>query len=295
MKLLVVVPARMGSTRLPGKVLLPLAGAPLLQRVVERVRAVRRPLELVVATTEARADDRIASLCRTLDVACFRGHATDLLDRHYQAACTHGADVVATIAADSALIDPAALERVLDVTLASRCDYVSNLRPASWPDGNAVEVVRFEALRAAWRHACCGERGGAWPWSRARALRCANVEWETGFDLSLTHRLTVDYPEDYALAAAVYDALWQPAGPVFDIAAILRLLARRADVFDTNAHLAAVNRVRERADAAGVFGASLAALQGTGDAHATTGAARGWSRRWPSEGEFSPEPWAARA
>jgi spore coat polysaccharide biosynthesis protein SpsF len=249
MKLLIVVQARTGSTRLPGKVLLPAAGAPLLQRLVERLRAVRHEFELVVATTGEPADDRIATLCAEIGVGCFRGHPTDLLDRHYQAARAAGAGAVAKIPSDCPLIDPAVVERVLGFwsARAGECDYVSNLHPATWPDGNDVEVMSFTALEQAWREARAPfEREHTTPflWQRPERFRCANVCWELGFDLSMTHRLTLDYPEDYALVAAVYERLWRRDRPIFDLADVLRLLAHEPELFDLNAHLAGVNWYR---------------------------------------------------
>src|SRR5262249_42318749 len=113
MRLLVVVQARMGSTRLPGKVLLPLAGAPLLARMLERLRAVETPPELAVATTSLAADEPVRALCQELGVACVAGHPTDLLDRHRQAALELGADAVAKIPSDCPLIDPQVVDRVL--------------------------------------------------------------------------------------------------------------------------------------------------------------------------------------
>ncbi len=95
MTTLVVVQARTGSTRLPGKVRLPLAGKPLLVRMIERVRAAQTPFDLVVATTVEGSDDPLVDLCKEADIPCFRGHPTDLLDRHYQAALAHpGVDTV---------------------------------------------------------------------------------------------------------------------------------------------------------------------------------------------------------
>src|SRR5690242_13905088 len=95
----IVIQARTGSRRLPGKVLLPLAGAPLLQRMIERVLAARprRPFQVVVATTVDASDDPIASLCGEIGVRCVRGHPTDLLDRHLAAAREVGADTVVKI------------------------------------------------------------------------------------------------------------------------------------------------------------------------------------------------------
>jgi spore coat polysaccharide biosynthesis protein SpsF len=252
-KVLVVVQARTGSSRLPGKVLLPLAGAPLLQRMLERVRAARTPFELVVATTEAPADDAVVALCGPLGVPVFRGHADDLLDRHTQAARVFGADVVVKIPSDCPLIDPAAIDRVLATFLADpeRYDYVSNLHPATWPDGNDVEVVTVAALEAAWREATRPlEREHTTPflWERPQRFRLGSVAWETGCDYSMSYRFTVDYPDDYAFVAAVYEALWRPERPVFTLEGILELLEARPDVFRLNARYAGVNWYRHHLD-----------------------------------------------
>jgi spore coat polysaccharide biosynthesis protein SpsF len=235
-----VVQARTGSSRLPGKVLLPVAGAPLLQRMLERVLSASTPFELVVATTTAPADDAIEGLCGALAVRCFRGHETDLLDRHYQAARAEGADAVVKIPSDCPLIDPAAIDRVLGAYAAAGdgLDYVGNLNPPSWPDGNDVEVLRYPVLEEAWREAVRPyEREHTTPfvWDQPERFRLGNVEWETGRDLSRSHRLTVDYPEDYELVRSVFEELWAPRGPVFGVADILDLLERRPEIHALNA------------------------------------------------------------
>src|SRR5262249_33759136 len=97
MRIVVVVQARMASTRLPGKVLMPLANRPLLYRMLERVLAARTPSSVVVATTVDRSDDVIAAVADEAGVACSRGHPTDLLDRHYAAGVACGAEVVVKI------------------------------------------------------------------------------------------------------------------------------------------------------------------------------------------------------
>ena len=113
MKTLVVVQARMGSSRLPGKVLLPLAGRPLLERMLQRLQAARFPFQLCVATSNASADDPIRELCRRLAVPVVSDHPTDLLQRHLVAGRKFGADVIAKIPSDCPLIDPAVVDRVL--------------------------------------------------------------------------------------------------------------------------------------------------------------------------------------
>jgi spore coat polysaccharide biosynthesis protein SpsF len=246
---LVVVQARTGSSRLPGKVLLPVAGAPVLVRMLERVLAARTRFELVVATTGRSEDDGLAELVRRFGVRVFRGHPTDLLDRHYRAARAARAEVVVKIPSDCPLVDPAAIDGVLGAFLADpgRYDFVSNLHPPSWPDGNDVEVMSFAALEQAHRSASARhEREHTTPffWDRPERFRVGNVTWETGLDLSMTHRFTLDYPDDYALVAAVYEALWRKSRPVFPLADVLTLLEERPELRETNARYAGVNWYR---------------------------------------------------
>lgn len=249
MKVLVVVQARVGSSRLPGKVLMPLGGAPLLQRLLERIQAARTRFDVVVATTTSPDDDPIRALCRRLAVRWVSGHPTDLLDRHFQAARAHGADVVAKVPSDCPLIDPAVLDRVLGHFLAAPrgYDFVSNLHPQSYPDGNDVEVMTWDALAAAWREATRPfEREHTTPflWERRDRFRVGNVLWESGLDLSMSHRFTVDYPEDYAFVSRVYDELWSPTHSVFGLEEILDLLRDRPEIHAINAGLAGVNWYR---------------------------------------------------
>jgi spore coat polysaccharide biosynthesis protein SpsF len=254
-KVLVVVQARTGSTRLPGKVLLPLAGAPLLRRMLERVGAARTPTEVVVATTTDAADEPVRRLAREAGVRCLDGHPTDLLDRHYRAALACGLspeapeDVVVKIPSDCPLIDPAVIDRVIGRLLAApeRWDFVSNLHPATYPDGNDVEAMPMPVLAAAWREAARPhEREHTTPfvWDRPERFRIGNVSWESGRDLSMTHRFTIDYALDYDFVRAVYEALWRPERPLFSLDEILALLAARPDIFELNRRYAGVNWYR---------------------------------------------------
>lgn len=239
---LVVVQARTGSTRLPGKVLLPLAGAPLIVRLVERLRCCRRPFELIVATTDLPLDDALVAALAPTGVRVFRGHPTDLLDRHVQAARALGADVVVKIPSDCPLIAPEVVERVLDAWAArgerERLDYLGNLHPPTYPDGNDVEVMPLAALEIAWREARRlfeREHTTSFLWDQPERFRLANVTWETGLDYAASHRFTLDYPEDYALIRALYDELWSPARPGFSLADILEVLAHRPELLALNA------------------------------------------------------------
>ena len=247
--MLTLIQARRGSSRLPDKVSLDLCGQPLLRRQVERVRRAQLAGPVAVITTTEPDDDALADLCRQHDILCFRGHALDLLDRHYQAALHFGeTQAVVKIPSDCPLIDPAVIERVLGFyqTHEGQYDFVSNLHPATYPDGNDVEVMAMPALATAWREARRPlEREHTTPffWENPGRFRLANVAWETGLDYSMSHRFTIDYPADYQFIKAVYEALF-PVNPNFELADILGLLKQRPDIYALNAEYVGVNWYR---------------------------------------------------
>jgi len=240
MTTLVVVQARVSSTRLPGKVLLPLCGKPLLERQIQRILAAKSRFELCVATTTAAADDPIRELCRKLSVRVFDGHPSDLLDRHYRIGAACKAEAVVKIPSDCPLIDPAALDSVLGAYHARPADFdfVTNLCPGTWPDGNDVEVMTLSALEVAFHTAIQPfEREHTTPfiWERPERFRIFNVRWETGLDYSKSHRFTVDHPEDLAFVSRVYEELCTSQQPVFSLASILELLEAKPEISALNA------------------------------------------------------------
>ncbi len=156
-----IIQGRMGSSRLPGKVLLDIAGKPMLQHVIERTRRARRIDALVVATSSEPSDDPIAEFCSGLKVACARGSLHDVLDRFYQAASSQHAGRVVRITADCPMIDPALIDQTIGLLDeeqdAGRVDFGANRLPPpfgrSFPIGLDVEVCTFEALQRAWQEA----------------------------------------------------------------------------------------------------------------------------------------------
>jgi spore coat polysaccharide biosynthesis protein SpsF len=244
-----VVQARCSSSRLPRKVLLPLGEGTVLEAMLERVARARRCGTLVVATTTSPPDDEIEALCGRAAVPCYRGDPEDLLDRHYQVARALGAAHVVKIPSDCPLIDPAVIDRVLGVYLEApgRWDYVSNLHPASYPDGNDVEVCSFPALESAWRAASRPfEREHTTPflWESPERFRIGNVTWEAGRDLSRSHRVVLDYVEDYEVIRRVFDAL-SLTNPRFGVRDVVRYLDAHPEVAGLNARHRGVNWYRE--------------------------------------------------
>lgn len=236
MKTLIIVQARMTSTRLPGKVLLPLAGEPMLTRLIERLRRVRRADGIVVATTTNTSDDPIAALCALLGVPCHRGSEHDVLSRYADAARLYGADVVVRITSDCPLIDPALIDQTIAAYDEGGSDYVSNMLPPTWPYGMAVEVFSAAALAQAHAEATqAAEREHVTPflyWHQER-YRLRNVA--SPVDLS-HHRWTVDTPEDYALVSRLFDHL-MPNRPNFTQADVLALLDAHPDWIAINQHI----------------------------------------------------------
>jgi len=238
MKILTVIQARMSSTRLPGKVMLPILGKPLLVRMVERVQSAKLIGQLVVATSTNPEDDKIEELCKENNISCFRGHLTDLLDRHYQAGKSYGADAVVKIPSDCPLIDPQIIDRVLKYYIdnSDQFDFVSNLHPATYPDGNDVEVMSFNVLEKAWKEATKQlEREHTTPyfWENSDKFRIGNVEWETGKDYSTTHRWTIDFEADYQFIKKIYEELYKN-NSVFGLYDILKVLQEKPDIAEIN-------------------------------------------------------------
>lgn len=246
--IVVVCQARMGSSRLPNKVMLPLAGAPLLQRFIERVSRARHAHTVVVATTMRSEDGAIMGLADSLGYNWYRGHTTDLLDRTFHAALAHDADVVVKIPSDCPLIDPEIIDVVVERFLERypNIDYMSNLHPATWPDGNDVEVMSMKALHQAYVTAKAPherEHTTPWLWDGNDQIRKGNVLNPDGCDHSMQYRWTIDYQEDYKFIRAVYEALYND-NPEFSYADVMDFLNEHVEVSNVNAHLCGVNWYR---------------------------------------------------
>lgn len=237
MKIVTVIQARMSSSRLPGKIMLPILGKPLLLRMIERVQQAKFIGQLLIATSTNKDDDEVEEFCLTNNLACYRGHLTDLLDRHYQTGKKYSADAIVKIPSDCPLIDPQVIDKVINHFLENKeLDYVSNLHPASYPDGNDVEIMSFDSLKCAWKDATKQyEREHTTPfiWENDDAFKIGNVSWETGFDYSATHRWTIDYPEDFEFIRRVYEELYV-INKNFSLNDILSLLNRKPEIAEIN-------------------------------------------------------------
>jgi len=200
----------MGSTRLPGKVLMPIEGKPMLRHIISRLRTCVYIDKIVVATTTSTSDDAIENLCSDNNVDVYRGSEEDVLDRYYQAAKEFKADVVVRITADCAVIDPKITDQVICRYLKNQdnCDYCSNVVIRTYPNGLETEVFPFKMLQIVWcqakekRHR---EHVTLYFIDHPQDFRLMNVY--SPEDLSYL-RWTVDQQEDLDLIRQIYQRLY---------------------------------------------------------------------------------------
>ncbi|MBS0409318.1 MAG: glycosyltransferase family protein [Proteobacteria bacterium] len=224
--ILAILQARMSSSRLPGKVLMPLAGAPMIVRQIERVSRARRIDRLVVATSVDPSDDPLAEAVRREGVPVFRGDLADVQARFIGALDQYGpADHVVRLTGDCPLADPQVIDATIDKVVAAGADYGSNTPPhRTYPKGLDVEVMTAAALRAAAARATTPEEHEHVTWILHRRPDLWRQAFLSQGPEEGDVRWTVDFPHDYAFVAAVYDALY-PANPAFtsdDVRAFVR-------------------------------------------------------------------------
>jgi spore coat polysaccharide biosynthesis protein SpsF len=232
MRVVAIVQARMGSKRLPGKVLMDLGGSTVLARVVSRVRQCHLVNEVLVATSTDSSDDAIQKECKALETAIFRGSQNDVLDRYYRAASAAEAKVVVRITADCPFLDPEISDRTIQAFLDVHPDYASNTLERTYPRGLDTEVMSFSALEAAWHEGKeATEREHVTPFLYRHPERFQLVSVKGDRDYSY-HRWTLDTHEDLEFLRAVCSALEESAMPSWHD--LLRVLDRNPDLCRIN-------------------------------------------------------------
>jgi spore coat polysaccharide biosynthesis protein SpsF len=233
-----IVQARVGSSRLPGKVLETLGDAPVLEHVLRRCEAIEGVDEVVCATVDGDHGDAVAALADRLDVPVYRGPECDVLARYHGAAHAVGAEVVLRVTSDCPLIDPEICAAVLKLRSEAGADYAANNMPPSWPHGLDCEAFTIEALDEAAATATAAEdHEHVTPWIRRnRSYHRVNLPGPGGEVVA--QRWTLDYPEDLAFLRAVYERL--PGGCAG------RSWRTALAVIDREPHLALINEARRQ-------------------------------------------------
>jgi spore coat polysaccharide biosynthesis protein SpsF (cytidylyltransferase family) len=227
-----IVQARMGSTRLPEKIMADIEGKPLLEHVIERTKASRYIETVIIATTENKKDEAVIRFAREREIPCYGGSEDDVLDRYYQAAKKFGADTIVRITPDDPFKDPEVIDLIISRYLEGKLDYASNTIRPTYPEGLDIEVFSFNALEKAWREAKKpSEREHVTPyiWNHPEFFRLTNVE--NNEDLSGL-RWTIDYEADLRFAREVYARLY--SSRVFLMRDILELLKAEPELADIN-------------------------------------------------------------
>jgi spore coat polysaccharide biosynthesis protein SpsF len=235
MQVVAIIQARMGSTRLPGKALMDLAGKTVLARVVERVSRMNRIQSVVVATSVNRENEPIAVECGRLGIHCFRGSEYDVLDRYAGAAREYKAEAIVRITADCPLIDPEISDSVVSEFVQRRADYASNIFPRTYPRGLDTEVFTRDALEQAWKHATeAHQREHVTPYlyEHPQVFRLASIQADAEYAY---YRWTLDTQEDLELIRSIYSRF--DGRERFSWRELLQLFEREPALVEINSHV----------------------------------------------------------
>jgi glutamate-1-semialdehyde 2,1-aminomutase len=203
MTVVAIVQARMGSTRLPDKVMKRIGGVPMIELLLSRLGRALEVDEIVLATSHDPRNQQLVEHVASLGFRCFRGSEDDVLDRYYQTASATGADAIVRITGDCPLVDPALVDEIVRAFRTSGADYLSNTSSPSYPDGLDVEVFSMAALAAAWHEAVEPfDREHVTPYLR-RTDRFSQGSFQNGEDLSAL-RWTVDEAADFSVMERVF-------------------------------------------------------------------------------------------
>ena len=230
MRIVATIEARMTSSRLPGKVMLQAAGKPMLEHLVNRLRAVPSLGGIVLATTTNKTDDVLKEFSVKMRISCYRGSENDVMSRVIGAAESEGADIVVEITGDCPIIDPKIVEQTISLFKSNQVDYVSNGHIRSFPNGMDTQVFRLDALKRSAamtndrldrEHVTLHIRNHSELFTHAYLVAPPELHWpELG--------LTLDEPKDYELIKKIIE-YFEPNQPLFTCLDVIQLLKQRPD------------------------------------------------------------------
>ena len=231
---LAIIQARVGSTRLPNKVLMPLGDKTVIEQVIERVSRSKYIDEIVVATSIEKNNLLLIKLCSEKNIRVFAGSEEDVLDRFYQVAKLIKPKHIVRITADCPLHDPYIIDSVINKHIKIKVDYTSNTDPPTYPDGLDVEVFTFGSLKIAWENAkLLSQREHVTPYIR-ESERFSKFNVRNDNDLSEL-RWTLDEQRDYDMIKQVYDNF--PASSFFSFEEILELIESKPELAKINSDI----------------------------------------------------------
>ncbi|WP_010097567.1 cytidylyltransferase domain-containing protein [Ornithinibacillus scapharcae] len=233
MRIVTIIQARMGSSRLPGKVLKPILEKPILAYQVERVKQANLIDEIVIATSTKTQDDPIITWCNTNNILFYRGEEEDVLGRYYEAAKKFSADAIVRLTGDCPIIDPKVIELVISSFLAGSVTYASNTIHRTYPRGMDTEIFTMESLEEAHLNARLSfEREHVTPYIRNHY---PTLSIKNNIDHS-NHRWTIDTLEDFNLIQQIIKKLY-PIKPAFSMEDVIKLLEENPSWMLLNHHI----------------------------------------------------------
>lgn len=235
--ILAILQARISSSRLPGKVMLPILGEPMLIRQLERIQRSKTIDHIVIATSTHPSDEAIAQLCRQKKYSCFQGSLMDVLDRFMCVANMYKPDIVVRLTGDCPLADSNLIDEMITHFLKTHTlDYLSNCNPPTYPDGLDIEIMRLSALEIAWKEAFLpSHREHVTPYIRSQSGRLQIQNYASVNDYS-AFRWTVDVAEDFELIKTIYEKLY-PINQCFTTEDIYLFLQDNPELTKLNMHI----------------------------------------------------------
>ncbi|BFN05018.1 cytidylyltransferase domain-containing protein [Clostridium tetani] len=230
MKVVCIVQARIGSTRLPGKVLKKICGKTVLEHDIDRLRKIKNIDEIIIATTILEKDNAIVKECERLGVKYFRGSEEDVLSRYYYAAKENNADIVVRVTSDCPLIDSGVSEKIIQYYLdnINKYDYVSNTIERTYPRGLDTEVFSLKALEKAFNESKLQrdrEHVTPYIWSNSDIFKLYHYKNDKDYS---ELRWTLDTKEDYRLISSIYENFRNKK--CFSMHEIIKLLERNPEI-----------------------------------------------------------------
>jgi len=232
-RMAVIIQARMGSTRLPNKVLTDIEGHPMLWHLIQRLKFSKYTFEIIIATTNSDKDKLILKFSEDVKVKSYAGSEEDVLDRYYKAALKYKVNIIIRITSDCPLIDSEICDKVIKYYLENNFDYVSNTNPPTFPDGLDVEILNFKVLKKAWKEAKLKserEHVTSYIWKNSHLFKFGNV---TNNQNLSQMRWTVDEKEDLEFVREIYKNLYSKK-PNFLMIDILNILKEKPELLKIN-------------------------------------------------------------
>lgn len=235
----IIIQARMGSARLPGKIMKNLMGHEILWHVVTRCFKAKKSDNVIIATTTNVEDDIIEKFCKENSFLYYRGSSDNVLERYYKTAKQFKADIVVRITSDCSLIDPSIIDICVDNFKKYKCDYISNVVPGerTFPRGLDVEVFSFSALEKAYQNASENyekEHVTPYIWENKKNEFVIGSIIKAPLEYAKKYRLTVDYPEDFELMEKIYQEFYKK-GSIIDVKRVISYLTNHPEIVRINA------------------------------------------------------------